>query len=315
MERACAQQVISLADRVALRRVQRLCVAISSAALLTACVITAQDRQHAMPAIGQPYSDYVAFGGNQVPLPSGEWVVAGKSVEYNNARTRLVGLVLARIEGNTLRGLVDITTADEVQNFNGYVVYRDCLRVDVHHTFVRANLLGGEQDCWLLNHKTMTTAGNVAPRFREAVNFAASKGVIIPHVMLSVDYRFADTRDYLNAHYYFSPEELGATVGAQTDWRNSDWHRDKVHMDSKRADAISRLRAWGDDWRQKVKLGYENKLGTSEQPTPAQLVPVKVGDERGNIEKRLQTLEDLRSRGVISPAEYEVQRREILKSL
>ncbi|HLF16985.1 MAG TPA: hypothetical protein VI796_06120 [Candidatus Thermoplasmatota archaeon] len=158
------------------------------------------------------------------------------------------GIVLADSTGGTLAGLtVLLGTGPQVPGGTGYRPFKQCQRKALMAVVVHANEEFGIQDCWTLNHNSGTaawTAKGTHPLLRAAAGALQVAGVPIPETLLSVYYRLADTRGFLNVIYYFNPERDGIKTRPTATWEDSDWHRDYIARYPDKVAYVQRLKAW-----------------------------------------------------------------------
>ena len=219
------------------------------------------------PPVGTVFRDAIEVGNRvTVPLPEGEWILIHNSQEKTTAgRTPYYYPRLVEIRDNVIQRYIWIDNAIAAPEAPGYsgaqVFFKDCRRTDVHYTKEFMNIDGGPQDCWGVNHIGMTSGNQAASRHTAIYQYLASRKIAMPKVMLAVQYHFANARTQsLNVSIYHNPEAVGFASPSSSDWRGSDWHKDRVTQDPKKQDYIAKLIAWGGPWHDRMKEGFEGKL-------------------------------------------------------
>ena len=79
--------------------------------------------------LNQTYRDVIRLnynsGSTQIPLPPGEWVLAGYDEPYNNIDIKMVKAYLARIENKVVTGVIKFTLPTDLSD-GGWIVPRFC---------------------------------------------------------------------------------------------------------------------------------------------------------------------------------------------
>jgi hypothetical protein len=209
-------------------------------------------------AVAQAAANTIAVNGRNVPLPPGTWQ---KVAESSAARTYDSGvpsnglntdIALLRVEGGQVTGLVTISTSrDPSGQFAGWTKEPECSRTDIHAVRVETNTQR-DQDCWTLNHITMTR-GEGASAFINRYYEAAAAAGGMPPTMLRVTSRRADALHYITVRYYFAPDQrrFPATTEA---WRTNPWHRDR--LDAARSEYVRAVTAWAQAVHAGVSRGF-----------------------------------------------------------
>lgn len=229
-------------------------------AALTACQTTSE-KISAIADRGEVFVDtYSAANGRvAVPLPSGEWIVAGADVSKASYANQIEETMLVNVVGGQVNGYVEIRTPLSAST-NGWVKSSLCDRSDIHHVFKLSNTAGGVQDCWGINHYRMTIAGKVPAYIEQTRDYIVSHKINSPLNAIAVEYRFADKPYFVDVKYFFNPEVDGFTPPKIAEWATSDWHRDRVYMDPAKVAYIDKIKTWGREWYPKVKAGFEGNL-------------------------------------------------------
>lgn len=211
--------------------------------------------------VGRTYSGTVPFKGRQMPLPSGEWVVSA----YTMAGVGGDGadaIFLAHIVGQQLAGAVVFIGTESTRKVGtGYRQYGHCLRKNLVHIETRSNEEFGFQECWSINHNDVKAWHQSAehPLLRAAIGDLAIRHVQLPHTLVSAHFRLADKNGYLNAIYYFNPEEEGISTPPVASWRESDWFVGYINRYPEKVAYVQQLKVWGSGWFQKLKASFLEK--------------------------------------------------------
>lgn len=260
---------------------------------------------------GSVVSGSIQVGRVTAPLPTGNWEVIGVGSERNNQNSVLEGVTLAEFRGNQLARAITIVANRDLSP-SGWVLFSDCSRTDVHHVS-KYSMFQNSQDCYLVNHYIMTRGNNASQHAAQAYDEVVRRVGRQPPTMIGVTWRKADLSKFVNYTYFVNPEVDGFPPATQ-DWRANDWHRDRIAGDRARQQYVADLVALGDRFRSNVAAGFDNRLPRGGGASPGADPSAAPPPERSPA-TRLREIEDLRARGMISPAEAEERRRAVLSTL
>lgn len=208
--------------------------------------------------------DMYELGDVQVPLPPGQWEVSGAGSGTNNSMTSIGQTILISVISGRLTGLISISTpvahsALEAR-FSGFKQFRDCERNDVFFVFKDSNFDGGEHNCWVINHFSMGSTGNVRSPWGVTWESLKSQGVAVPINMVVVTFHVANKRKFETVMYYFNPEIEGISPPKYAEWRNSDWHKDRVNAFPDKLAYLTKTKQWAEQWHALMEKGFSLEL-------------------------------------------------------
>ena len=249
--------------------------------------------------VGQTFRDHIIVGSfnTNIPLPEGEWTLIGYGKWTNNNNTKFNQLFLAQINSNKLEKFIEVTASDENHDW-GYSEKPFCKRQDVLHLVKRVNSAGGNQDCWGINHWTMTLGNESSKFWEQGFKYLRSTNTEIPLTALVVGFNKANNRSSLIVNYGSNPELAGLAPSKQAHWSVNDWHKDRYYNDKAKVAYVNLLKSWGEKWDPKVNNGFKGKLP-------------EVQPHAG----RLAALQELLDSGAISQPAFDKKKQEILDSL
>ncbi len=213
--------------------------------------------------VGRTFLSSAPFKGWQVPLPNGEWVVSA-SMMGGAGGSGADTMFLARIVEGQLAGAVVLMATDPERRLGtGYRQYDQCLRKNVVHIETVSNEEFGPQECWVINHQDARVwqQAMAHPLVRAAVGDLTIRQVKVPHTLLSVTFRLADKNEYLNAIYYFNPEESGIVTAPVASWRESDWFVGYIARYPEKVAYVQTLKVWAREWLPKLKASFIQRSG------------------------------------------------------
>jgi hypothetical protein len=252
------------------------------------------------PPQGTPVSGIATVQRMQIPLPTGQWLWAGRAFTQ---LAELEGVAYGTIESDVLFHVEDGAVASFM------MVYRNAIPVE--------NGWGGTEDCskdglippsdyfmseshifcsFIERVRTASGAATGADgAWKAALLYAETQHIKVPSDWFMVGYRKADRRDMLDVRYHFAVTSLiggGLAGGAATPAQTSE------------------LEQWRDLMRGPLRWGFDNALpaafnapmpGTDEAAAPSPEVALKLG-----------LLDGLRDKDVVSDIDYRRQRAAIL---
>jgi hypothetical protein len=237
----------------------------AAAVLATACQTT--DTATARYSVGTAVTDSLQIGSKQIPLPAGKWTVASHRISPSTAGTPMhhVALVDTRKNAKAILVVFSINVEGANRGMAGWQTLPACFRDDMHFAYAGESVAGGNQACWFINHSPMTTTNRSAQIYRDVMDYVKSHGIRVPINTIYAGYRIADSLDALTIHYYFNPEADGFVPPSATNWRSSDWHKDRVYLDPSKVAYIEKMKRQGADLFEQLKLGFAGKLTAARQ--------------------------------------------------
>ncbi len=223
---------------------RRLCLCFSFllAALVVAPNANAQDKLN----LNQTYRDVIRLtyssGSTQIPLPPGDWVLAGYEELLNNKDYRFISSYLVRTKFNVLTGITYFSLPTEFEDV-GWEVPELCDREDMLFLERLSAYEGGDSDCWGISRVKIRLQRSSSEGIRMLDDYISSNSITIPQTMMSVMYTKTNSSDLLDISYYFHPDIEGTDPTNYFAYANIDLYK-----------------AWGRKWKPKVDAGFLGKL-------------------------------------------------------
>jgi len=191
-------------------------------------------------------SGSIEVAGRFIPLPAGDWLLAGASHDSAGpTETRPYGaietVVLFKLAGDVVADFITIRgNALPVTGSWGPAV--ECDRQDINFTsvFFRA---AHENFCGFVNRVVGAEDASSSPAWREALALAGERRWRMPATWLMAGYRIANRQDVLDLRYHLNPEFAGFPRDSG-DWAASEWSPAHVAGDQRRMAAIQQLARW-----------------------------------------------------------------------
>jgi hypothetical protein len=187
------------------------------AGLIGACLCAGPAPAAETPAPGTAYSGILDLGDAQVPLPDGEWVMAGRGYDMvgdinDAAYGAIETYVLFRLDGRKVTAFATVQH-NLIPIETGWGVAGECVRTDLP---LRVVFDGdeGHSRCAFAG-EIDTGAGAPSPWFwKSALAYAANQNLALPQRWTMAGLRMSDRRDVVDVRYYFSPELLAGIPAA-----------------------------------------------------------------------------------------------------
>ncbi len=266
----------------------------------TPCGVLAQQ-------VGDSLRNHVLLDGKQVPLPHGEWTIFGLGVQDFDmpalgAFGAVRSMVLVQRDGRRVVAVAEINT-NVLPVSDGWGRAGACARGQ-QFLLVTRYLTGWDTSCLFIQPTRLTGAGPAT--WHAARRLAATSGLTLPELALSVGLRLSDRQDIIDLRFHFDPSLFGAGLDAGA------WSTEAVKGDLARLEAVGRLAAWVLGFDGLIAPGLRNAIGeaTAEMPQSAAFVT-----ETPQVDGKLRALERLLDEGAISRAEYLDQARVAMREV
>jgi len=250
----------------------------------------------------------LAIAGKQVPLPEGNWIVAGRAPgavtpgKDLGSYGTIWNVVLLRISP---RGALDAMAEINVNDMavdDGWGVAADCQRSDLVLTVVRSRA-GWDATCFFVTHTIWNRDTALPAAWRQANAVAAQRGLILPATTVTAGFRVANRRDIIDVRFHFlaDPADVPAT-----NWNASQWSRDQLQQDRWRLAFDRSVAEWSAMMIGHVEAGLKNRLPPT-WITPAPGAAEASLDRASIMSLRQRRLAALRSSGLLSAAQADRQ--------
>ncbi len=259
-------------------------------------------------APGDRASPVLAIAGKQVPLPEGNWIVAGRAPgavtpgKDLGSYGTIWNVVLLRISPHgALDAMAEINVNDMAVD-DGWGVAADCQRSDLVLTVVRSRA-GWDAACFFVTHTIWNRDTALPAAWRQANAVAAQRGLILPATTVTAGFRVANRRDIIDVRFHFlaDPADVPAT-----NWNASQWSRDQLQQDRWRLAFDRSVAEWSAMMIGHVEAGLKNRLPPT-WITPAPGAAEASLDHASIMSLRQRRLAALRSSGLLSAAQADRQ--------
>jgi len=129
-----------------------------------------------------------------------------------------------------------------------------CDSAEVYHKVVIRNEKGSGQDCWVMSYFRSSIGRGTDKVSAAYLHFYRIR---YPSFAVYTAYRLVSESDSLTVQYYFNPEyQTRIAAAPRVGWKDSPWHMDAYRQDPLKAEYVERMKMWGGDWYERVKLGF-----------------------------------------------------------
>lgn len=173
--------------------------------------------------IDKKYYGNFTINGKTVPLPAGEWGVAGRGTR--NIKD-YYEVWLINYNNRTMNGAIYIMSDAPFNNYIGYKKNSYAERKDIYYVEINSNSEGDPFDLWLVNHSVIKLSVKRQAN-KELYEYLKQRNISIPKLMIQSFHVKTGSKDkgkYLRVEYYYNPELEGFDSSYENDWDTSAWH-------------------------------------------------------------------------------------------
>lgn len=228
---------------------------------VAACVAGASAPASALTA-GDKVTHHLTLGSKQIPLPEGEWIVAGFGtqefeMEALGAFGTIQTAILFLANGNRIDAMLEVNT-NSIPINDGWGRTRYCAEGRQLQVVVRY-LTGWETSCSFVETTSFSVDSTGPAAWIQARDYARQAGLALPSLWLTAGFRVSDRQDLIDARYHFNPAlTLGASASSLV--QPADWSPDAVSGDAARLAAVEVIASWASGFDAWVERGLRNQL-------------------------------------------------------
>lgn len=180
--------------------------------------------QGAPPAAGEPLRGMISVEAKQVPLPEGEWLVAGRATSSADAQHNVRSVALVRLRGNEVDAAV-LIQSNPLNTDPAWGKATACDRTDLYLARIRYASDHDGSCAYAAYVDTAVQRDSTDPAWQQALLRGAGSGWRFPRHWLEAAYRITDPRDAVQVRYLFRPADGvdKASVQALTAWTEQSW--------------------------------------------------------------------------------------------
>ena len=184
----------------------------------------AQAAQSAPQPLSDTFHDIIRIEGKEVPLPVGNWLLAGRAISGNNP-LKVLSVALLRLNGEAVDAAILIQTnrldADAL-----WGKAAACDRTDLYYAHVRYSSDHDGSCAYAAYVDGSVPRDATDPAWQAALLHGLGKGWQFPHYWMEAAYRITDPRDAIQVRYLFAaPDHTnGKAVKSLVSWTQASWY-------------------------------------------------------------------------------------------
>jgi len=180
---------------------------------------------------GELYRGMISIEGKTVPLPSGEWRLAGRAgaaVVQTGPRHAVISVALVRLKGAAVDAAVLIQT-NHLDSDPAWGKATACDRTDLYFARIRYASDHDGSCAYAAYVNAAVRRETTDPAWQKALLHGAGMGWRFPSRWLEAAYRITDPRDAIQVRYLFDPVVANnaplpdAAVHAMVAWTEASW--------------------------------------------------------------------------------------------
>jgi uncharacterized membrane protein len=221
-------------------------------------------------SVGDKLSHHLMLGNKQVPLPAGEWVVAGMGTQpftmpALGAFGTIQTAVLFLATGNRIDAVLEVNTNTIPVN-DGWGRTKYCADRNQFQLVTRYKT-GWETSCAFVEATQFGADSVGPPAWEQARGFARKAKLTMTDLWLTAGFRISDRQDLMDVRFHFNPAlMLGASAANLT--ALADWTSDAVKADPLRLGAVQVVSSWTSGFDAWIERGLRNQVSDAPGPMP-----------------------------------------------
>jgi uncharacterized membrane protein len=258
-------------------------------------------------AIGNKVSGAFVLGSKQIPLPGGEWIVAGHGTQpFHMAKLGAFGAietaVLFMARQDRIVAVLEVNS-NTLQVNDGWGRTKACAENAKQFLLVLRYQTGWETSC-LFVEATKFDSGSPGPAaWEQARQFARASKLTMAPMWLTAGFRVSDRQDLVDVRYHFDPAlMLGSSAAPLV--TEADWSTAAVNGDPLRHGAVQVVSAWASGFDSWVESGLRNQIRGTPGPMPE---VAAIDASAPSIDAKLTELDGLYRDGRITWDAYAAQ--------
>ncbi|HEX3402943.1 MAG TPA: DUF2061 domain-containing protein [Acetobacteraceae bacterium] len=244
---------------------QSVCVVLTMFAWIAAVPAPA-----AALTIGDKVSNHLMLGNKQIPLPAGEWVLAGLGTQpFTMPALGAFGTIQTAVlflpRGDRIDAVLEVNTNTIPVN-DGWGRAKAC-QDGQQFLLLTHYKTGWETSCAFVEATRFGADSAGPPAWEQARGFARQAKLDMPDLWLTAGFRVSDRQDLVDARFHFNPAlTLGTAAANHTEL--ADWSPDAVKQDPLRLAAVQVVTSWASGFDAWVERGLRNQITDAPGPMP-----------------------------------------------
>ena len=285
-------------------------------ALVAGCVlataVAARADDNAL-AVGKAFTGTLDLRGKQIPLPEGDWVLAGVGYEQvpelnDLAYGAIQSVVLFKIDDEAVTAFI-IAHRNVIPIEDGWGSASECERSDISLSLTY-DAQEGHTFCGFVAAVSTRRPDGSAPSWIDAVAFAKEHDLALPTQWQMAGFRLSDRNDVVDVRYQFDAA-LHSGARAPAPEGSAGLVKNAAAGDPPPVAKAFGLEPWLNAMQGAVSIGFDNGLAG----LPPIAMPWSAAEPTSSfVDLRLKQLDQLRVAKLISAEDYKTRHEDILKA-
>ncbi len=214
--------------------------------------------------INETYQETITLNNMVVPLPEGEWEVAGRGFFRDRD---FFGIFLVNIDETTPQAIIfikrDSPYYDYVTRYSGYPSSVDLEREDMLHVVSNRNEPGEARDGWFIDHTQLEFSSKIfleSQAHREVFKYFLEHNIQIPANFIKITHLLTGDQikyRYLQYDILINPEAEGFEPPNDPSWLSSDWNMKNISNDPGKLSFIEKLKGEGEVFHEELQYAFQ----------------------------------------------------------
>jgi hypothetical protein len=208
--------------------------------------------------IGAIHHNSIVFEGKKVPLPNGEWRVAGTGTAEMGKYNEIT--LVKTTDDRKFAGGVIITSDSVLNDYTGYVQNKFAERKDHHYVEIKSNSRSEGHDIWLVSHYLHSFNPGEREMSIEFTKYLVDNQIDFGHLSIRSYHEFTgkvSKKSFLRVSYFYNPETEGFDTREEQNWGTSGWHVTRIASDPLKKAFVEKIKQEGKVLHQKLLEGFD----------------------------------------------------------
>jgi uncharacterized membrane protein len=211
------------------------------------------------------------LGAKQIPLPAGDWILAGHGTQpfempALGAFGAIETAILFLVRGDHIRAVLEIN-ANAIPVNDGWGRTAACQGDQPKFLLITRYKTGWETSCLFVRATRFDGASAGPKAWEQARGFAKQAKLAMPVNWLTAGFRVTDRQDIIDARYHFDPALILGSAAASFHGA-ADWTAAAVNDDPLRRSAVEMVSAWASGFDAWLERGLRNQIDGASGPLP-----------------------------------------------
>lgn len=267
--------------------------------------------------VGEKVANHIRLGAVQVPLPAGEWTVAGTGrqpfdMPAIGAYGTIQSAILFMTRGTEVVAILE-ANANQLSVNDGWGRTKACALDQGQLHLTTRYKSGWQTGCIFVQASQFSTGSDGPAAWTQARELAKKDGLKLPANWVTAGFRSSDRHDLVDARYHFNPSIfLGATASKFE--APADWSAEAIKTDPLREQAVQAVVGWASGYDAFVDRGMLNQLSVT-AGGQAGLMPEAAAYTAASprVDAKMRDLDGLYQRGQLKWDAYQEQSKVAVK--